>query len=138
MELSPLQATFSATTRDVAVSVTPEYLPDESHPEVGFYVWAYHVRIDNVGQRKVQLMNRHWMITDATGLVNEVRGPGVVGEQPVIRPGEGFEYSSGTHLQTAHGVMYGEYEMTDEDGNRFRVAIPMFSLDVPEHAVVLH
>ena len=99
-----------------------------------YYVWAYQVRIENQGQETVKLLNRYWHITDATGRVEEVRGPGVVGEQPVLGPGEAFEYTSGCPLQAPSGIMVGSYEMTKDDGTRFDVEIPAFSLDSPHQA----
>ncbi|KIL97458.1 ApaG protein [Paramagnetospirillum magnetotacticum MS-1] len=122
---------YSQTTRDVEVSVKPFYLDDQSSPEDNHFVWAYRVRIINKGTRTVQLMRRHWVITDAIGRVQEVKGPGVVGEQPVLRPGDAYEYTSGTPLPTPSGIMVGTYEMEDEDGSAFDIAIPAFSLDSP-------
>ena len=100
-------------------------------PDENRYVWAYTVTISNEGGDRVQLLNRHWRITDAAGQQQEVRGPGVVGEQPVLEPGQSFEYTSGCPLTTPSGFMVGAYEMTREDGSRFQVRIPMFSLDSP-------
>src|SRR3546814_9636376 len=102
------------------------------------YVWAYQVRIENIGRETVQLRNRYWQITDAFGRVQEVRGPGVVGEQPVLQPGESFEYTSGTPLQTPSGIMVGTYEMEAADGNHFDVDIPAFSLDSPHQPVQIN
>jgi ApaG protein len=122
---------YSQTTRDIEVSVKPFYLDDQSSPGDNHFVWAYRVRIINKGKRTVQLMRRHWVITDAIGRVQEVKGPGVVGEQPVLRPGDAYEYTSGTPLPTPSGIMVGTYEMEDEDGSAFDIAIPAFSLDSP-------
>ncbi|RAU23826.1 Co2+/Mg2+ efflux protein ApaG [Paramagnetospirillum kuznetsovii] len=122
---------YSQTTRDIVVTVKPFYLDDQSSPTDNHYVWAYRVRIENRGGRTVQLMNRHWIITDGIGRVQEVKGPGVVGEQPVLRPGDGYEYTSGTPLPTPSGIMHGTYEMADEDGSTFDIVIPAFSLDSP-------
>ena len=122
---------YRAVTRAIEVSVRPIYLDGQSTPEDNHYVWAYQVRIENVGVETVQLVNRYWRITDAFGRVHEVRGPGVVGEQPVLGPGEMFEYTSGTPLTTPSGFMVGHYEMVTEDGQTFEVDIPAFSLDDP-------
>ena len=122
---------YSQTTRDIEVTVKPFYLDDQSSPGDNHFVWAYRVRIINKGKRTVQLMRRHWVITDAIGRVQEVKGPGVVGEQPVLRPGDAYEYTSGTPLPTPSGIMVGTYEMEDEDGSAFDIAIPAFSLDSP-------
>lgn len=125
---------YSETTHDVKVSVEPTYLSDRSEPDDSRYMWAYHVRIENLGGVTVQLLNRHWRITDAFGRTQEVQGPGVVGETPVLAPGEAFEYTSGTPLQTPSGIMVGSYEMVTNSGDRFDVAIPAFSLDSPYQA----
>ena len=122
---------YSKTTRSVTVTVTPEFLQDQSKPEEGHFVWAYHVTIENRSEETVQLLTRYWRIIDGTGRAQEVRGPGVVGEQPVLRPGESFEYTSGTPLPTPSGFMVGSYQMTTMDGSRFDVGIPAFSLDSP-------
>ena len=131
-------AGYTATTRDIDVSVKPIFLEDQSSPPDNHYVWAYHVRIENRGKATVQLRNRHWVITDAIGRIQEVRGAGVVGEQPVLRPGETFEYTSGTPLPTPSGIMQGSYQMEREDGERFDVRIPAFSLDSPHQAMRLN
>lgn len=120
---------YTCTTSNVTVSVRPTYLSHESAPEKNLYVWAYTVRIQNVGDETVQLRTRHWKITDAYGRVQEVHGPGVVGEQPVLKPGESFEYTSGTPLPTPSGIMAGSYSMQGQDGRLFDVEIPAFSLD---------
>jgi len=122
---------YSETTRSVTITVRPEYLEDQSKPDENHYVWAYHIRIENHGTRTVQLLTRYWRIVDSTGRTQEVRGPGVVGEQPVLHPGESFEYSSGTPLSTPSGIMVGSYQMTTDGGDKFEVAIPAFSLDSP-------
>ena len=109
----------------------PYYLEDQSDPEDQHYVWAYKVTIDNQGNEKVQLVNRHWKIIDANGTLQEVRGKGVVGEQPILNPGEKFEYTSGTPLNTSSGFMEGTYEMQIDNGSTFNVQIPQFSLDTP-------
>lgn len=129
---------YSQTTQAICVTVQPIYLEDQSSPAEGHYVWAYQVRIENQGNRTVQLRRRHWRITDARGRTQEVRGDGVVGEQPVLRPGESFEYTSGTPLPTPSGIMVGSYTMESEAGEVFDIAIPAFSLDSPHEAVRLN
>ena len=129
---------YSAVTRSIKVTVKPVYLDDQSSPRDNRYVWAYHVKIENGGDDVVQLRSRHWRITDAMGRVQEVRGPGVVGEQPVLQPGESFEYTSGTPLATPSGIMDGTYQMEVLNGGRFDVTIPAFSLDSPHQAVRLN
>jgi ApaG protein len=125
---------YSATTREIAVTVKPVYLEDQSSPRDNHYVWAYHVRIENRGGATVQLRSRYWRITDSLGRVQEVRGAGVVGEQPVLKPGEAFEYTSGTPLPTPSGIMSGTYQMEIEGGSIFDIEIPPFSLDSPHQA----
>jgi ApaG protein len=129
---------YSETTRSITVTVKPIYLEDRSSPEESHFVWAYHVRIENHGGETVQLRRRHWRITDAHGRLHEVRGPGVIGEQPVLQPGEAYEYTSGTPLSTPSGIMVGSYEMETGDGHSFAVAIPAFSLDSPHQRVNLN
>ena len=129
---------YTATTRDINVSVRPIFLEDQSSPPDNHYVWAYRVRIENRGAATVQLRNRHWVITDAQGRTQEVRGAGVVGEQPVLRPGETFEYTSGTPLPTPSGIMEGSYQMELEGGECFDVRIPAFSLDSPHQTMRLN
>jgi len=135
---APSPTPYVATTRDITVSVQPHFLEDQSAPDADHYVWAYHVRIQNGGDSTVQLLTRHWKITDAKGHVQEVRGEGVVGKQPVLRPGEAFEYASGTPLPTPSGIMMGTYQMQAEGGERFDITIPAFSLDSPHHRVVVN
>ncbi|QEX15331.1 protein ApaG [Hypericibacter terrae] len=122
---------YSQSTRSIRITVEPTYLDDQSAPDEQRFVWAYHIRIENQGPETVQLRSRYWRITDARGKVQEVRGAGVVGEQPVLKPGESFEYTSGTPLPTASGFMVGTYQMENETGERFDVAVPAFSLDSP-------
>jgi ApaG protein len=129
---------YSKTTRMITVTVRPVYLPDQSSPAENRYVWAYHVRIDNDGGETVQLRSRFWRITDSFGRVQEVRGPGVVGEQPVLQPGTSFEYTSGTPLPTPSGIMVGAYQMESAGGEQFDVAVPAFSLDSPHQPIHLH
>ena len=123
---------YETVTRNIRVAVVPNFLDDESEPSEGRYLWAYHITIENKGGEAVQLLSRHWRITDSRGRVREVRGAGVVGEQPVLQPGEAYEYSSGTPLDTPSGFMVGTYEMHSTGGDVFDVAIPAFSLDLPE------
>ena len=122
---------YTTTTDHITVTVEPTYLEQESMPDKNHYVWAYHVQIKNNGTTPVQLRTRYWKITDAYGRTQEVRGAGVVGEQPMLRPGETFEYTSGTPLPTPSGIMTGSYAMEAPDGSLFNVAIPAFSLDAP-------
>ena len=122
---------YAETTDAITIIVEPFYLDEQSEPEDSHYVWAYHVRIENNGDNKVQLMTRHWRITDSLGNVQEVRGDGVIGEQPVLDPGGSFEYTSGTPLSTPSGIMVGTYRMEAPDGDSFDVDIPAFSLDSP-------
>jgi len=129
---------YSETTRDIKVTVRPVYLEDQSSPAESHFVWAYHVRIENLGRRTVRLRARHWRITDANGRLQEVRGPGVVGEQPELKPGQAFEYTSGTPLGTPSGIMAGSYRMESADGETFDIAVPAFSLDSPSQPVRLN
>lgn len=122
---------YSTTTHNVTVSVEPTYLDGESAPDKNLFVWAYTVRIENKGNETLQLRTRHWKITDSMGRTQEVRGPGVVGEQPVLKPGESFEYTSGTPLNTPSGIMTGTYAMEMADGTLVDIDIPAFSLDTP-------
>jgi ApaG protein len=121
---------YRASTRNIEVTVTPKFLPERSSPENGHFFWAYTISIANNGARSVQLKTRHWIITDAQGRRQEVRGEGVVGEQPVIAPGATYEYTSGVPLPTPSGFMSGSYGVVEDDG-AFDIAIPAFSLDSP-------
>ena len=123
---------YEETTRGLLVRVRPEYLPDQSDPAERRWVWGYQIEVENRGEETVQLLNRHWLITDAAGKVEEVRGPGVVGEQPTLKPGEAFRYASGCPLGTPSGSMVGEFEMVTEGGEHFDIAVPPFSLDLPD------
>ena len=123
-----------STTRGIRVEVKSAYLPERSAPEEGRFLFAYFVRISNVGSERAQLVSRHWIITDADGDEEEVDGPGVVGEQPVLAPGETFEYSSFCPLPTPVGSMHGAYQMVTDAGDKFDAAIAPFTLAVP-HAV---
>lgn len=129
---------YSEETRDIRVTVEPIYLEDESLPADDQYFWAYTVRIVNQGGETVRLLNRYWKITDAGGRVQEVRGPGVVGEQPVLAPGASYQYTSGCPLPTPSGFMVGAYEMETGRGEVFSVAIPAFPLDIPDAPRILN
>lgn len=130
---------FSAVTRGVLVAVRAFYLEDQSKPEEGHFVWAYRVTIENQSAVTVQLLKRSWQITDGLGRTQQVHGPGVVGEQPVLEPGESFEYTSGTPLSTPSGFMRGAYHMIETvSGEAFDIAIPAFSLDSPHQNGALH
>ncbi|MBN9478713.1 MAG: Co2+/Mg2+ efflux protein ApaG [Bordetella sp.] len=129
---------YTAETEGVVVRVRPSYLAGQSDPAEGRWVWAYQVEIVNLSGGPVQLVARRWTITDARGRVEEVRGPGVVGEQPVIEPGDSYAYASGCPLTTPSGSMVGAYFMQDAEGRMFEAAIPAFSLDVPDARRVLN
>jgi ApaG protein len=115
----------------IDIGVETAYIPEQSNPQDDRYVFAYTITIANAGQSPAKLLNRHWVITDANGKIQEVRGEGVVGEQPYLRPGEAFRYTSGTVLETPVGSMEGEYEMVDDEGDRFLAPIAPFSLSMP-------
>ena len=123
--------TSEAVTRRVRVRVVSEYSPERSQPSKSQWFFLYTITVANEGTETVQLLTRHWIITDATGHVEEVRGPGVVGKQPILRPGESFEYTSGCPLTTPYGKMEGTYQMADQAGERFDVAIAPFTLSEP-------
>ena len=129
---------YSETTQSIRVTVKPVYLEDQSSPGENHYVWAYHVRIENLSPDTVQLRNRYWRITDSFGRVQEVRGAGVVGEQPVLKPGDSYEYTSGTPLPTPSGIMVGTYQMESQSGEKFDINVPAFSLDSPYQPVKLN
>jgi ApaG protein len=129
---------YQATTRSIRVSVESFFVEEQSEPERGRWVFAYRVTIANEGAEPVQLISRHWRITDAHGRTVEVRGPGVVGEQPRLAPGERFQYMSGAPLGTPSGFMVGTYQMVDSRGRLFDVQIPAFSLDAPETKRAVH
>jgi ApaG protein len=120
-----------ACTRGVQVKVQSTFVPDRSEPHNNRWFFSYHVRIANLGDTVVQLISRHWIITDANGRVEEVKGPGVVGEQPVLKPGQAFEYTSFCPLGTPFGTMEGSYQMVTEDGDNFDATINQFSLSQP-------
>lgn len=125
---------YEAVTRSIAVSVTPNYSPERSSPLNSYFFWTYTINIANRGAETVQLKTRHWRITDANGKEQEVRGAGVVGEEPVLKPGESFEYTSGVPLPTPSGFMRGSYGMITPAGDTFDIEIPAFSLDGPAEA----
>ena len=122
---------YRAITRQIEVTVEPNFMPERSSAEKREYFWSYTIVITNSGTETVQLRTRHWIITDATGRQQEVRGEGVVGEQPVLGPGERYKYTSGVPLPTTSGFMTGSYQMISETGERFDVDVPTFSLDSP-------
>jgi ApaG protein len=131
---SPEKAMSTATTRGIRVSVSTRFLPEHSEPRANRFVFAYSIEIVNGSTQTVQLRSRHWHIMHGTGKTEEVKGPGVVGEQPILRPGERFQYSSGCVLTTPHGTMHGTYEMVCEDGRAFDAMIAPFTLAAP-HAL---
>ena len=122
---------YTKTTKSINITVSPYYLEDQSEPDQHHFVWAYQVTINNLGKESVQLKSRFWQITDSNGTKHEVSGEGVVGEQPVLQPGEKFEYTSGTPLSTPSGFMEGYYQMETTNGKKFDATIPLFSLDSP-------
>ena len=122
---------YEATTRGIRIRVEPQYLEEQSSPEDGHFVWSYAIEISNDGSATVQLKTRVWRIIDELGRTEEVRGAGVVGQTPVIPPGGSFSYTSGCPLKTPQGIMVGSYQMADETGELFDVAIPAFSLNSP-------
>jgi ApaG protein len=129
---------YRAVTRGIAVSVEVTYLEANSSPGNSQYFWAYRVTIENQGRETVQLRSRHWMITNSHGELTEVKGPGVVGKEPFLEPGESFTYTSGAPLNTPSGMMGGSYQMESDTGERFDIEIPTFSLDRPNQSVLLN
>ena len=123
---------YSETTHGVTVNIQPVYLEHQSEPSMGQYFWAYHVRIENHRDNSTQLLTRHWRIVDARGRIHDVIGDGVIGEKPILKPGDTFEYTSGTPLSTPSGFMSGSFRMISEEGEQFDVAVPAFSLDSNE------
>ncbi len=126
------QRDYSKTTHGVTISATPVYLEAQSDPTIDEYVWAYFIKIENKSDKELQLMRREWTIVDADGRTQNIDGDGVIGEMPLLKPGESFEYASGTPLRTASGIMMGTYEMLSEKGEMIKVDIPAFSLDSGE------
>ena len=129
---------YEEITRDIRIAVEPNFLDDQSEPEESRYLWSYRVTIENKSALTVQLLSRYWRITDARGRIREVRGEGVIGEQPVIAPGRAYEYTSGAPLETASGFMTGTYHMRASTGENFEVGIPMFALESPYEARRMH
>ena len=129
---------YRAITRQIEVTVQPSFLPELSSIEKREYFWSYTIMITNSGKETVQLQTRHWIITDASGHRQEVRGEGVVGEQPVLAPGEHFKYTSRVPLPTASGIMAGRYQMVTEGGEQFEIDVPAFSLDSPDNERTLN
>jgi len=131
-------ANYTCTPRDITVSVDPQYLEDRSRPDESYFVWAYTITIENGGDETVTLKTRYWRIVDAMGRVQEVRGAGVVGEQPTLEPGDSFQYTSGAPLSTPSGFMSGAYRMETDQGEPFDVEIPAFALDRPDQLHRIH
>jgi ApaG protein len=129
---------YRAVTRQIEVTVEPNFVPERSSADKGQYFWSYTIVITNSGNETVQLRSRHWIITDAIGRKQEIRGDGVIGEQPVLAPGERHQYTSGVPLPTASGFMTGSYQMVSESGVHFEIDVPTFSLDSPDHKRVLN
>jgi ApaG protein len=130
--METVKSPYRAVTRQIEVKVIPRFLPERSSPENGYYFWAYTITLTNLGGETVQLKTRHWRITDGQGRLQEVRGAGVVGEEPVLKPCQNFEYTSGVPLPTASGFMTGTYGMISAAGEAFDIKIPAFSLDIPQ------
>jgi ApaG protein len=130
---------YEQETAGIVVRVQPQFLPEESAPDEGRYVWGYTIEIENRGPDPVQLLSRFWRITDENGLTQEVRGPGVIGQQPVIGPGQSFRYTSAAPLAAPSGVMMGAYSMQRvSNGEAFDIAVPLFALESPHHTPRLH
>ena len=133
-----MAAMYRAVTRQIEVTVEPNFVPEQSSADLSRYFWSYTIVITNSGHETVQLRNRHWIVTDAAGREQTFRGEGVVGKQPVLAPGERFEYTSGVPLTTASGFMTGRYQMVSESGEHFEIDVPTFSLDSPDSKRVLN
>ncbi len=133
-----ITAMYTIVTHDIEITVLPEFVPERSDADEASYWWAYTVEIANRGEVTVQLTARHWKITDGNGKLEEVKGAGVVGEQPILKPGETFRYTSGTNMSTPSGIMTGTYKMVSENGESFDAEIPVFSLDSPYARRVLN
>ena len=129
---------YTKITKNIRVSVKTDFLSDQSDAESKIWVWSYHILIENNGNNIVQLVDRYWKITDETGHIKEVKGSGVIGRQPSIKPGESFEYSSGTPLNKPSGFMFGNYRMINEKNESFFIDIPIFSLDIPSIKKILN
>jgi ApaG protein len=129
---------YELVTRNIRIRVRPQFVEEQSDPDADRYFWAYTIEISNEGRETVQLKSRYWRITDATGRVEEVSGPGVVGETPVLKPGMSFSYTSGCPLPTASGIMVGHYRMVTDSDEPFQVEVPAFSLDSPHMRRVMN
>jgi ApaG protein len=129
---------YERQTRNIRVAVKPAFLDDQSDPDEARYLWSYTVTIENTGAETVQLLSRHWHITDGNGQIKEVSGPGVVGAQPVLAPGQKFQYTSGCPLPTSSGYMVGRYQMRDSAGEAFEAEIPAFLLESPHERRQIH
>ena len=129
---------YTKITKNIRVSVKTDFLSDQSDAESKIWVWSYHILIENNGNDIVQLVDRYWKITDETGHIKEVKGAGVIGRQPSIKPGESFEYSSGTPLNKPSGFMFGNYRMVNENNESFFIDVPLFSLDIPAIKKILN
>lgn len=130
--------TYSETTNNISISVSSEYLHQQSDPSDDHFTWAYHVHIKNIGNKIIQVLARHWKITDTKGVSHEIVGDGLVSQQPILKPGGVFEYSSGTPLATSSGFMSGSLLLIADDGELFRAVVPSFSLDSPQPNRALH
>lgn len=133
-----LDKPYVASTNDIHITVWPEYLDSKSSVIGDLFIWAYHIRIDNKSLENIKLVNRYWRITDEKGIVQEVNGEGVVGEQPTIAPNTSYQYSSGVHLRYPSGIMTGKYQMQKDNKEIFDVKIPTFSLDTPSVKSVIN
>jgi ApaG protein len=136
--VNKITAMYTIVTHDIQITVLPEFVPERSDADEASFWWAYTVEIANRGKVTVQLTARHWKITDGNGRLEEVKGAGVVGEQPILKPGETFRYTSGTNMSTPSGIMTGTYKMVNENGESFDAEIPVFSLDSPYARRVLN
>lgn len=135
---SLIEDSYVATTKGIEITVWPEFIDTKSNLSGELFIWAYHVRIDNNGPEPVKLVNRYWRIIDEKGIVQEVSGEGIIGEQPTIAPHSSHQYSSGVHLRYPSGIMTGHYQMHLGSGEVFNAKIPTFSLDVPDVKKVIH
>lgn len=136
--MSPTAPSYTHESEQIRVTVYPIYLESQSAPDENHYLWAYHVKIENLGDAPVQLKNRYWEITDSLGRTQIVKGTGVVGEQPTIPPGEIYEYTSGTPLTTPSGIMVGRYHMVRNEDEMLSIDVPAFSLDSPYQPIILN
>lgn len=130
---------YSEITQYIRITVRPNFLQELSHPEDSKFIWSYSIILENMGTKTIQLINRYWQIIDKFGYIQNVEGPGVVGQQPIIKPGESFEYSSHAELTTSSGIMFGSYDLIySHNDEQFSAKIPVFSLDMPNEVKVLH